>query len=171
MKRKLDVGCGGIKDPEYTGIDMTDWPCVDIVWDLESFPWPIDDNSFDYIKVIHVIEHINDQIGFFKEIHRVASNNAIVHLETPHFSSSDSWADLTHVRHMSLFFTNPIMGDGYLSGVTGRYELINRRVNFGPLLGSMRARLISKLFGYKKWERLAFRYPAKNIYIDLQVMK
>lgn len=90
MKRKLDVGCGRLKDPEFTGIDINDWPGVDIVWDLEKFPWPIDDNTFDYIKVIHVVEHISDQIGFFHEIHRIAKKDAAVHIETPHYSSRNS---------------------------------------------------------------------------------
>jgi hypothetical protein len=118
-----------------------------------------------------VVEHISDQVGFFREIHRVAKNGAVVHLETPHFSSSNSWADPTHVRHFSLFFTDPMCGDGYLVDATGRFELLNRRVNFGPLLGSMRARLISRLMGYEKWERSAFRLPARNIFIDLKVVK
>lgn len=59
MKRKLDIGCGKFKDPEFTGMDINDWPGVDIVWDLEKFPWPIEDNTFEYIMVNHVVEHIN----------------------------------------------------------------------------------------------------------------
>jgi len=171
MSRKLDVGCGKNKDQSFTGIDLFGWPGVDIVWDLEKFPWPVEDNSYDYIRINHVIEHINDQVGFFSEIHRIASHNATVHIETPHFSSSNSWADLTHVRHLSLFFTDAITGNGYLGDRTGKYQLISRRVNFGAVLGSMRARLIAGLFGYEKWERYAFNMPARNIYIDLQVVK
>jgi SAM-dependent methyltransferase len=169
--KKLDIGCGRNKDPQFTGIDIHHWPGVDVVWDLEKFPWPLEDNTFSYIKAIHVVEHINDQVGFFREIHRVAANNAIVHLETPHFSSRDSWADPTHVRHMSLFFTDQMTGNGYLVDTTGQFELVNRRVNFGSLLGSMRARLISRFMGYEKWERSAFKMPARNIYIDLKVIK
>jgi hypothetical protein len=65
MKEKLDIGCGRDKDPEFFGIDITDWPGVDLAWDMEKFPWPIEDNSFSYIKAIHVVEHINDQVVFF----------------------------------------------------------------------------------------------------------
>ena len=59
MSEKLDIGCGRDKDPEFFGIDINDWPGVDLAWDLEKFPWPIEDNSFSYIKAIHVVEHIN----------------------------------------------------------------------------------------------------------------
>jgi len=171
MKVKLDIGCGRDKDPEFFGIDITGWPGVDLTWDMEKFPWPIEDNSFSYIKAIHVVEHINDQVGFFREIHRIAKKDAVVHLETPHYSSSNSWADPTHVRHMSLFFTDQMTNNGYLVDTTGEYELIHRRVNFGPLIGSMRARFISKFMGFEKWERSAFKMPARNIYIDLRVVK
>ncbi len=171
MNRKLDIGCGKSKDPAFTGIDIFDWPGVDIVWNLEKFPWPIEDGSFDYIKINHVVEHINDQVGFFHEIHRIADDGALVHLETPHFSSSNSWADPTHVRHFSLFFTDSMMKNGYLIDATGEFELISRRVNFGAVIGSMRARVISAFMGYEKWERYAFNMPARNIYIDLRVVK
>lgn len=61
--------------------------------------------------------------------------------------------------------------DGYLIGATGEFELVSRRVNFGALFGSMRARFVSKFMGYEKWERSAFKMPARNIYIDLKVVK
>ncbi len=121
--------------------------------------------------VNHVVEHINDQIGFFREIHRIAKKDAIVHLETPHYSSRNSWADPTHVRHMSLFFTDQMTNDGYLIDTTGEFELVSRRVNFGALFGSMRARFVAKFMGLEKWERSAFKMPARNIYIDLKVVK
>ncbi|UCB53861.1 MAG: hypothetical protein JSW45_07775 [Thiotrichales bacterium] len=150
MKDKLDIGCGRAKDPQFTGIDIHDWPGVGVVWDLEKFPWQIENNTFSYNRTIHVVEHINDQAGFFREIHRLAADNAAVHLETPHFSSRDSWADPTHVRHMSLFFTDQMTGGGYLVDATGEFELVSRRVNFGSLFGSMRARFVSKFMGYDK---------------------
>lgn len=109
--------------------------------------------------------------GFFRAIHRIAKKDAVVHLETPHYSSSNSWADPTHVRHMSLFFTDQMTNNGYLVDAMGEDELIHRRVNFGPLIGSMRARFISKFMGFEKWERSAFKMPARNIYIDLRVVK
>lgn len=171
MKRKLDVGCGRNKMQDAVGIDIYEFPGVDVVHDLEQFPWPFESDAFDYIKITHVIEHINDQVGFFKEIHRIAARDAIIHLETPHFSSRDSWADPTHVRHMSLFFTDPFCGDNYLGHITGKYALVSRRVNFGSIIGSFRARLTVKLFGYEKWERKAFKMPARNIYVDLKVIK
>ena len=169
--RKLDIGCGRGKQEGYIGIDILDVDGVDIVWDLEKFPWPLEDSSFDYIKAHHIVEHINDLVGLFREIHRIASNDAILRIETPHFSSNNSWADPTHVKHLSLFFTDPFTRQGYLTEAKVCFELVSRRVSFGPLFGSIKARLISKLFGYERWEKKAFRMPASNIFIDLRVVK
>ena len=169
--RKLDIGCGRGKPDGYIGIDMLDFDGVDIVWNLENFPWPLEDNSFDYIRAFHIVEHINDLVGLFKEVHRIASDNAILNISTPHFSSRNSWIDPTHVKHLSLFFTDPFTREGFLTEGKVSFELVSRRVSFGHLIGSMKARLISTLFGYERWEKNAFRMPAQNIYIDLKVVK
>lgn len=171
MAEGLDVGCGRAKAEGYLGMDGIPFPGVDVVWNLEDVPWPFEADRFDRIRVIHVVEHVENQTGFFKELHRVARDGAIVHLETPHFSSRDSWADPTHVRHFSAFFADPMTGDGYLTAVTGRFEVVSRRVNFGSFFRSWRARLVVALSGYEAWERNAFRMPGLNVHLDLKVIK
>ena len=48
--RKLDIGCGRGKPDGYIGIDMLDFDGVDIVWNLENFPWPLEDNSKECLQ-------------------------------------------------------------------------------------------------------------------------
>ena len=104
---RLDVGCGAQKIENAIGVDYRAFPGVDVVFDLNSSqPWPFPDDTFSYIHACHVIEHLHDTLRFFVEIHRVAKHGAIVHIETPHYSSRDSWIDPTHVKHFSLFFTS-----------------------------------------------------------------
>jgi len=40
----LDLGCGNNKRKEAVGIDREDRPGVDIIHNLDIFPWPIKDN-------------------------------------------------------------------------------------------------------------------------------
>jgi len=54
----LDIGCGNNKAQGAIGIDKQSLPCVDIVWDLIDFPWPIHGNSVDAAVCNHVVEHI-----------------------------------------------------------------------------------------------------------------
>lgn len=55
---KLDIGCGGNKQPGgYVGIDVRPLDGVDIVHDLQKFPWPIPNESVSFAMCSHLIEH------------------------------------------------------------------------------------------------------------------
>lgn len=56
---KLDIGCGASKQPGFVGLDIRPFPGVDIVQDLEKFPWPLPDESVSFAMTSHVVEHIN----------------------------------------------------------------------------------------------------------------
>jgi len=52
----LDVGCGTRKsDPDAIGIDVSSRSAADIIWDLDEFPWPLENNAFDRIHMSHII--------------------------------------------------------------------------------------------------------------------
>ena len=88
MRDKLDLGCGPAKPADCDGMDLHAYRGVDYVHDLDGDGcWPIDDNRYSYIRAMHVIEHLRDLRKFFTEVHRIAKPGAIVHLETPHYSS------------------------------------------------------------------------------------
>ena len=72
---------------------------VDIVHNLETFPYPIEDNTFDEIHGQHIIEHIRDLIPFIQELCRIAKPGAKIIFRAPHASCSySSWSDPTHIR-------------------------------------------------------------------------
>ena len=56
---KIDVGCGENKQSDdWIGIDYRKLKEVDIVWNLEKFPWPIPNESASTILCSHILEHI-----------------------------------------------------------------------------------------------------------------
>ena len=55
---KLDIGCGGNKQPGFVGLDVRKLPGVDIVQDIEKFPWPLPNESVSFAMASHVLEHI-----------------------------------------------------------------------------------------------------------------
>lgn len=69
-KSKIDLACGDNKKEGFFGIDMVDIEGVDLVHDLNVYPWPIEDNSIEEVNVSHYIEHIPhvDYITEIKEI-------------------------------------------------------------------------------------------------------
>jgi len=56
---RLDIGCGANKNPGFVGMDIRPLPDVDIVQDVEEFPWPLPDESVLMAVCSHVVEHIN----------------------------------------------------------------------------------------------------------------
>src|SRR4051794_41919463 len=83
----LDIGCGSAKHPGAVGLDISADTDADIVHDLDVFPYPIEDASFDQILLQDVIEHVERPIQVFEELHRIARPGARIQLRTPHFSS------------------------------------------------------------------------------------
>lgn len=96
----MDIGCGRNKQPGFVGIDYVKLPGVDIVHDLEKFPWPLPDESVLTAVCTHVIEHINPQGGtflkFMDEIWRVLKYGGQCAFVTPHGASRGYIQDPTH---------------------------------------------------------------------------
>src|SRR5215831_16257964 len=98
----LDIGCGTRKaEPGAIGIDSAARSGADVVWNLDDFPWPLETDCFERIHMSHIIEHVRDVMKTMAEVHRIGRNGADVFITTPHFSSHNSYTDLTHVRHLA----------------------------------------------------------------------
>lgn len=99
---KLDIGCGANKEVGFIGMDIRDLPGVDIVHDIEEFPFPIPDQSFTLLSAAHVIEHIDPRkfgfIKFMDECWRVLKYDGQFRLSTPYGGSTHYLADPTHIN-------------------------------------------------------------------------
>ena len=67
--RILDVGCARGKFPGAIGIDISLDTQADVVCDW-SVTYPFADNSFDQVRLIHVIEEVPDIMVTLEEIGR-----------------------------------------------------------------------------------------------------
>lgn len=117
--RILDAGCGIRKYPGAIGIDRNAASAADVICDLDSFPWPFADRSFDGLRAIHVIEHLSDVVGAMEEFHRLVRPGGRVRIETPHYTDYSSFCDPTHKHHLNSFsfryFGDNHGGFGYYS--------------------------------------------------------
>ncbi len=72
---RLDIGCGANKQAGWVGMDWQELPGVDIIHDVESYPWPLPDESVLVAFASHLVEHINPARGgflkFMDEVWRV----------------------------------------------------------------------------------------------------
>lgn len=95
---RLDIGCGGNKQKGFVGMDKRKLSGVDIVHDLEVFPYPLDDESCLLIVGSHIVEHIKPwlMIDFMNELWRLLQVEGQLALSTPYAGSPGYWQDPTH---------------------------------------------------------------------------
>jgi SAM-dependent methyltransferase len=96
---KLDIGCGANKQKGFIGMDKRKLPGVDIVQDLEKFPYKdIPDDSCSTILGSHIIEHIKPWFtnSLFDELWRMMKVGGQLILSTPYAGSAGYWQDPTH---------------------------------------------------------------------------
>lgn len=101
LKTKLNVGCGKDIRSDYVNLDIVQLPGVDVVHDLNRFPWPFSENCFDEIELINVLEHLPDTIATLEELYRIAQPGAKIIIRVPFWNSPDMLADPTHKRSFS----------------------------------------------------------------------
>lgn len=182
MRRVLDVGCGRNKVSGATGLDRYPVPGVDIVADLESFPYPLSDNSFDEIHASHIIEHVQDVPRFVSELHRIAKPGARIHIRTPHYSYAGSWRDPTHRWHFSAYTfeyfeethpNNYYAGGSKLRVVSVHVSMLNlwRAIGVEWMVNAVNKHPRWRFFRRFWEEYLAFIMRAREIRAVLEVVK
>jgi len=161
----LDLGCGphGKKNGAI-GLDKRPSPHVDVVHDLNNYPYPFEDNEFDEIEMSHIIEHIDRPLKLMNEIYRISKNGASIRIITPHYSSQLSYGDLEHYHHF-----------GYITFLTlentGLFKIKKYKIYFTDIYKVLGISLIANWFP-RKWEKyLAFIFPAMYVEVFFEVKK
>jgi predicted SAM-dependent methyltransferase len=98
---RLDLGCGENKQgPDWIGMDIRPLPGVDIVWNVEEYPWPLPDGCCLTVLASHLVEHIDPAHGgflrFMDEVWRVCRVGAQFAISMPYCTSPGFYQDPTH---------------------------------------------------------------------------
>lgn len=117
--RELLIGCGNRRDKRFDPAGLFEWQDLttvdhdpncgaDVVHDLEICPWPFDDDSFDEVHAICVLEHLGRQGDYrsffatFGEIWRILKPDGILFGVCPSLDDRWLWGDPSHTRAISL---------------------------------------------------------------------
>ena len=93
---KLNLGSGGRPRKGYVNVDLAPMPGVDLVHNLDEFPWPWEDGSVDHIEMHQVLEHLADHNRAMREIHRILKPGGTASISVPHFTWEYAFHDPTH---------------------------------------------------------------------------
>lgn len=168
----LNLGSGPKRVPGAVNVDIRPWTRPDVLHDLDQRPWPFPSDTFAEVLANDVIEHLQDPVATFAELHRVCRPGAVVRVTVPHFSSSNAFSDPTHRRFFSTSSFDFLAGTrGGLLPDDVRFEVRARRIIFHPTLA---ARVLGRLANrapeaYER--RWAWIYPAWFISAELVVVK
>lgn len=100
--RRLALGCGHEARSGWTNLDLAPLPGVDVVHDLDVYPWPFADATFDRIECFDILEHLRELPDAMRELHRIAAPGGVVHIKGPHFTSYTWPTDPTHRRAFAI---------------------------------------------------------------------
>ena len=95
---KLNIGSGEFLKEGFINVDFYSVTKPDVTHDLSKFPYPFEDDYFDWIESDHCLEHLSNPFLVMKEIHRISKNNATIIIRVPHFSRG-----FTHAEHKAGF--------------------------------------------------------------------
>ncbi len=174
--KTLDVGCGILKYPGAIGLDRNPRSRADVLADLDHFPYPFRDNSFDHVRAVHVIEHVSDVIHTIEEFARLVKPGGSIYIATPHYTDFSSFCDPTHKWHLNSYslryFGEDNAGFGYYSDTKLKQTKVHLRLlAFWRYLGF--EFLVNHFPRFRRfWEHyLCFVVRGKVIEWDLQVLK
>ena len=98
----LQLGSGlDTKIPGSINIDINQKVFPDVLFDLNNEKWPFENNQFDMVIAISILEHLDDLFKAMSEIHRISKPGALIYILVPHFSSSGCFIDPTHSQQLS----------------------------------------------------------------------
>ncbi|WML66570.1 MAG: hypothetical protein METHP_00005 [Methanoregula sp. SKADARSKE-2] len=97
-----DLGCGNRKKGEAVGIDINPDSSADVIHDLNAFPYPFEDSSFNEIYADNVIEHLDNVIKVMDEIYRISRPGGIIIIKVPYFRSRYAFIDPTHKHYFTV---------------------------------------------------------------------
>lgn len=103
---RLDIGCGANKqEGGFIGMDIRDLPGVDIIHNVEVYPWPLPDECVLVAICSHLVEHINPHnfgfINFMNEAWRVMKPGGEFFIVCPHGYSPGYLQDPTHCNALN----------------------------------------------------------------------
>ena len=175
---KLNLGCGYTILDGWVNLDYLDGQGVDVVHDLEKFPYPFKDNTFDKVLASHIIEHLSNPDGLVRELWRISKNGARIKIQTPHYSNgSIGWSDTTHKRLFScISFYNFIGVRSYTLETSRPEHFIVRKtyIDFGRLHRMMGLQFLFNLSDKMRaiYECFfCYIFPARNMTFILEVKK
>lgn len=129
--KKLHIGCGFAKREGYINVDSVEAVKPDVLWNLNEFPYPFENNTFDEVLAYSILEHLDDVVKVMEELHRVMKPNAVLDITVPYWDGFGFASDPTHktmfTEHTFEFFTGKA---DYAFITTARFVITSLKLDY-----------------------------------------
>ncbi|MEM2956656.1 MAG: methyltransferase domain-containing protein [Candidatus Pacearchaeota archaeon] len=128
--KKLNFGCGKDIRKGWVNVDIQKGKGIDKSFDFRKFPYPFKSNTFDYVLIDNVLEHLPNPQRVMKEIWRICKNGAIVKIVVPYYNSYYAYGDPTHVNFYNEYTIKQVIGesDYNVKKTIKKFEIIKIRL-------------------------------------------
>jgi len=180
MKKKLNLGSGCDVKEDYVNLDCVNIEGTDVVHNLEDFPYPFEENTFEEVYAHQTLEHLSDKIKVMNEIWRICKNGAEVHINVPYFAFAGAFC---HAEHKSFFGYNTFeywTNSSREIRPTSNFELISRELQFSnsnnPFMKFL-DKIISPIININRITAITYQrffcwiLPCENLIVKLRVIK
>ncbi|MBM2832851.1 MAG: Methyltransferase protein [Candidatus Brocadiaceae bacterium] len=172
----LDIGMRAPDALNTIKIDTRISMGVNVLCDLNKFPYPFKDSSFQTIRIWDYLEHLDDIVKVMEEVYRILQPGGIFKIMVPHFSNVYAFTDPTHkhffgFRTMDYFVTTTkYYALGY---TTAKYEMIKTTIGFPGEAKGLKEFMLTVINKFPEYyERyFTFIFPASAIYCELRAIK
>ncbi len=158
-RKKLQLGCGLAKREGYINVDSIEAVKPDVLWNLNEFPYPFDDNTFEEVLAYSILEHLDDVVKVMEELHRIMKPNAILDITVPYWDGFGFASDPTHktmfTEHTFEFFTGKA---DYSFITTARFKITQMTLVYHPKFNWM-----------PKFIKKRLKFLLKEVVVGLQV--
>lgn len=97
----LNLGCGFIHIKGADNADNNPDCKPQLVFDINDERWPIDTETYGWVVMMNVLEHLSDGLHAIGEAWRVLKPGGHLDIVVPHWLHKSSIEDPTHVRFFS----------------------------------------------------------------------
>lgn len=169
---KLNLGSGKEIKPGYVNLDS--WPLkgVNVVHNLNKYPWPFEDNSFEEIYCSQILEHLNNIIKPVHELHRISKPKGKIIIEVPIFTSSNAVNSPDHRCFFTIKTFDYFIGKDPSYHERPKFKIIKRRLLFHKALFPLEFffNLSESMQNFHN-SFLCFLLPAMGLHLELEVIK
>jgi hypothetical protein len=173
-KTKLNLGCYADIREGYINLDKEKYlEGIDVAHDIQKFPYPFDDDTFEEILVRGVLDHIdrNKVVKAFDELHRISKDGGIVKIlvsyEERYMRDMDHKGGFTFSSFINLeenqrdWRTSTRWKIKKMYGIPPHYSI-------GRLIPNFK---IYKHIGLRDYISFYIKYITNDIYVELLVVK